>query len=138
MSYTIERDRKAYYDQLERHQNTHDVIPWLVWFAETEVKAQRATLARVGVFVAKARFFEIQRDRLNDRQAEVVERMFRPDPEGFKGGLSAANYLSITGTSRVTAARELQDLVELDATGTSDVTPAPGLPRATPGVMHQW
>jgi Fic family protein len=38
--------------------------------------------------------------------------MFREGPGGFKGGLSAEKYISITGTSRATATRDLQDLVE--------------------------
>ncbi|MFX7090477.1 hypothetical protein ABTH94_20130, partial [Acinetobacter baumannii] len=35
--------------------------------------------------------------------------------DGFKGGLSAENYITITGTSRATATRDLQDLVETGA-----------------------
>ncbi len=31
--------------------------------------------------------------------------------EGFKGGLSAEKYISITGAARATATRDLQDLV---------------------------
>ena len=38
--------------------------------------------------------------------------MFREGPTGFKGGLSAENYLKITGTPRATATRDLLDLVE--------------------------
>jgi Fic family protein len=38
--------------------------------------------------------------------------MFREGIDGFKGGLSAENYITITGTSRATATRDLQDLVE--------------------------
>ena len=37
--------------------------------------------------------------------------MFREGPEGFRGGLSAEKYLSITGATRPTATRDLQDLV---------------------------
>ena len=37
--------------------------------------------------------------------------MFREGPEGFKGGLSAEKYLSITGATRPTATSDLQDLV---------------------------
>ena len=55
------------------------------------------------------------RYRLNDRQAKVIERMFREGPDGFKGGLSAENYIAITGTSRATTTRDLQDLVEMGA-----------------------
>jgi Fic family protein len=45
----------------------------------------------------------------------VIERMFREGPAGFNGGLSAENYIAITGTSRATTTRDLQDLVELGA-----------------------
>jgi Fic family protein len=115
LSYTIERDRKAYYDQLEQHQRTLDITAWLVWFAETVLAAQAVTLERVAFFIAKARFYEQHRSGLNDRQAKAIERMFREGPAGFKGGLSAENYISITGTSSATATRDLHDLTEKGA-----------------------
>lgn len=115
LAYTIERDRKGYYDQLETHQKTLDVTDWLLWFGETVLKAQRVTLDRVAFFIAKATFYDQFRDRLNDRQAKVIERMFREGPDGFRGGLSAENYIAITGKSRATTTRDLQDLVEMGA-----------------------
>jgi Fic family protein len=115
LSYTIERDRKAYYEQLETHQKTLDVTGWLTWFAEIVLKAQQVTLTRVAFFIAKAKFYDQFRGRLNERQAKVIERMFREGPDGFKGGLSAENYITITGTSRATTTRDLQDLVEMGA-----------------------
>jgi Fic family protein len=115
LSYTIERDRKTYYDQLEAHQKTLDVTAWLLWFGEIVLNAQQVTLTRVAFFIAKARFYDQFRDRLNDRQAKVIERMFREGPEGFKGGLSAENYIAIAGISRATTTRDLQDLVEMGA-----------------------
>ena len=115
LAFTIEKERKAYYDQLEQHQKTLDVTDWLVWFAETVLKAQQVTLDRVGFFIRKAHFYDRHRDHLNERQAKAIARMFREGPGGFKGGLSAENYLKITGTSRATATRDLQDLVEKGA-----------------------
>jgi Fic family protein len=115
LAYSIEREKKAYYDQLERHQKTLDVTPWLQWFAETVLTAQQVTLNRVGFLIAKARFYDRHRDQLNERQAKSIERMFREGPDGFKGGLSAENYILITGTSRATATRDLQDMVEMGA-----------------------
>ena len=41
--------------------------------------------------------------------------MLREGIDGFKGGLSAEKYISITKTSRATATRDLQDLVEKGA-----------------------
>jgi len=115
LAFTLEQKRKDYYDQLERHQKTLDVTPWLVWFAEAVLAAQQVTLKRVGFFIAKAHFYDRHRDKLNERQAKAIERMFREGPDGFNGGLSAENYISITGTSRATATRDLQDLVEIGA-----------------------
>jgi Fic family protein len=69
----------------------------------------------VDFYVAKAKFYEMHRSTLNKRQAKVVARMFREGIDGFKGGLSAENYISITGTSRATATRDLQNLVEKGA-----------------------
>ncbi len=48
LAYTIEHGRKAYYDQLERHQRTLDITEWLVYFAGTIPKAQQTTLMRGG------------------------------------------------------------------------------------------
>lgn len=112
LAFTIERQRKAYYDQLEAHQKTLDVTEWLIWFAEVVLEAQQVTLERVGFFIGKARYFDQHHDHLNDRQNKALVRMFREGPDGFIGGLSAEKYLSITGTSRATATRDLQDLVE--------------------------
>lgn len=115
LAYMIERDRKAYYEQLETHQKTIEITDWLLWFGETVLKAQQATLERVGFFIAKAQFYDLFRDQINDRQAKAVERMFREGPAGFKGGLSAENYISTTATSRATATRDLNDLVQKGA-----------------------
>ena len=115
LAFTIERERKAYYDQLERHQRTLDVTPWLKWFGEIVLQAQDVTLGRVGFFISKAHFYDRFRDQFNDRQAKGIARMFKEGPDGFKGGLSAENYISITGTSRATATRDLQELVEMGA-----------------------
>jgi Fic family protein len=40
-----------------------------------------------------------------------LARIFKEGVDGFKGGLSAENYITITGASRATATRDLQDLV---------------------------
>ena len=41
--------------------------------------------------------------------------MFREGPEGFKGGLSAGKYSTITGASPATTTRDLADLTEKGA-----------------------
>ena len=78
----------------------------------TILDAQNNTMKRVDFYVAKAKFHERFRDQLNERQAKVIARVFREGIDGFKGGLSAENYISITKTSRATATRDLQELVQ--------------------------
>jgi Fic family protein len=51
----------------------------------------------------------------NVRQQKVLARMFAEGLEGFKGGLSADNYIRIAKTSASTATRDLKDLVEKGA-----------------------
>ena len=41
--------------------------------------------------------------------------MLQEGPAGLKGGLSAANYASITGASPATTTRDLADMVAKDA-----------------------
>ena len=111
LAYTIQRARKAYYDMLERSNKTNEITAWLVYFAKTVLEAQRTTLERVEFYIGKAKFYDRVRGQLNPRQEKVIARMFRAGLDGFKGGLSAENYISITGTSRATATRDLTDLV---------------------------
>jgi Fic family protein len=107
----IERERKAYYDMLEASNKDNAITSWLVYFAETILDAQRITLARVEFSVAKAKFYERLRGQLNERQQKAIARMFRAGIDGFKGGLGAENYISITNATRATATRDLNDLV---------------------------
>ena len=111
LAYTIERARKTYYDMLERSNKDNAITEWLTYFAQTILDAQRNTLRRVDFHVAKARLYDRLRGQLNQRQDKVIARMFREGLDGFKGGLSAQNYISIAKTSRATATRDLQDLV---------------------------
>ncbi|MBW9113486.1 Fic family protein [Rhizobium cauense] len=112
---TIEKNRKAYYSELERHQRTLDITGWVFFFSETILAAQLATLERIAFFIQKTKFYDRFRGRLNERQEKVIARIFKEGIAGFKGGLSAENYISITATSRATATRDLQQLVELGA-----------------------
>ena len=115
LAYTIERRRKDYYAALERNNKDNEVSDWLDYFGRTILQAQTNTIKRVDFYLAKARFHERMRDQMNDRQTKAIERMFREGIEGFKGGLSAENYIAITKTSRATATRDLQDLVSKGA-----------------------
>ncbi len=115
LSHVINSKRKTYYSVLERGSRDNEITDWLVYFAETVLEAQSLAQEMVDFLIAKTKFFDRQKGKLKERQEKVIVRMFREGPGGFKGGLSAENYISITGTSRATATRDLQDLVSMGA-----------------------
>ena len=91
------------------------ITEWLVYFARTVIDAQSETQNLVDFIIAKTRFYDRFRGQLNERQEKVIARIMREGPDGFKGGLSAENYISITGASRATTTRDLQALAEKKA-----------------------
>ena len=115
LSHIIQRKRSAYYDALEAANKRNEITKWLTYFAETVIDAQHHSLALIDFLMAKTKFYDRFRDSMNVRQAKVIARIFREGLEGFKGGLSAGNYITIADTSRATATRDLQELVSLGA-----------------------
>lgn len=108
---TILIRRTAYYAALEAANKDTEATSWLLWFAGIAIEAQRRTSARVEFLIDKTRLLDRLGGRLNERQEKALLRMLREGPEGFKGGLSAGNYLRITRTSPATATRDLADMV---------------------------
>lgn len=113
MSRQIASKKSAYYDALERNNQQLEITDWLLYFADTLLHAQKHTLKSIERVVQKARLYQEFGKQLNDRQKKVLDKLFEAEPEGFKGGLSAQNYITITQASRATATRDLQELVEL-------------------------
>jgi Fic family protein len=112
---TILVRRKGYYATLEAANKDTEITEWLAWFAGICLEAQQRTIAHVEFLLDKTRLLDTLRGRLNDRQEAALLRMFREGPTGFKGGLSAGNYTTITKASPATATRDLAELVELGA-----------------------
>ena len=92
-----------------------DVTDWLQYFARTVLDAQARSQQLIDFLIEKTKLFDRLRGQLNVRQTRALTRMFREGPDGFLGGLSAANYITITGAPRATATRDLSDLVEKGA-----------------------
>jgi Fic family protein len=115
LSHVIDAHKKNYYVSLEKNNKDHEVTDWLLYWAATILEAQGYTQTLIDFLIEKSKLYDRLRGKLNGRQERVVARLFREGPEGFKGGLSAQKYISIAKTSRATATRDLQDLVEKGA-----------------------
>jgi Fic family protein len=109
---TILAHQKHYYEALEQANKRNDLTEWLIWFAGIALEAQRRSITQVEFIIAKTRLLDRLRGQINERQQKALVRMFREGPEGFKGGMSAGNYSTITGAPPATTTRDLADLVE--------------------------
>lgn len=105
------RHRKDYYRELELASATLNADRWLSWFADIALEAQDRSLRQVEFMLAKTRLFDRLAGQLNPRQEKALLRMFAEGIDGFKGGLSAKNYMTITGAPTATATRDLADMV---------------------------
>lgn len=115
LSQTIESSRKLYYSALERNNKSIEVTDWLLYFGETILRAQLTAVSMVDFLIEKAKLYERLSGQLNERQLKVLARVFKEGIEGFKGGVSAEKYISLTGASRATATRDLQAMVDKGA-----------------------
>lgn len=93
-------------------QRSNEITPWLVWFAGMLLTAQNQAEATLEFTLKKTRLFDRVQSQLNERQLKALRRMLKAGPDGFEGGMSAAKYISMTGTTKPTATRDLQDLVK--------------------------
>lgn len=120
LAYTIERKRKAYYEALGHNNKDMEITNWLLYFGSTVLEAQENTNKRVDFYIAKTKLYERLHGQFNARQEKAIARMFKEGIDGFKGGLSTENYISITKAPRTTATRDLQDLVAKGALTRTD------------------
>ncbi|TAK46434.1 MAG: Fic family protein [Saprospiraceae bacterium] len=115
LSRAIESSKKDYYQALEQAQKSNDLTRWMEYFIPTVLKAQETAAAEIDFILKKARFFDRFREKLSERQLQVVRRMFDEGPSGFEGGMNARKYCGIAGTSKATATRDLQYLHQIGA-----------------------
>ena len=115
ISTAIEKNKKLYYAELNKASKTLEVESWLIYFAKMILEAQEKTIEIITLSIQKSHFFDRFKNELNDREQKAINKMFDAGPEGFEGGMTAKKYISITKTSKATATRDLQHLVELGA-----------------------
>ena len=109
LSAQIQRERKAYYDILERTQKQSlDVTEWLAWFLNALHRAVDEAQHTLNAVLAKTRFWQRWATTpLNERQVKLVNRML----DGFEGKLTSSKWAAIAKCSPDTALRDITDLV---------------------------
>ena len=111
LSAQIQRERKAYYDILERTQKSSlDVTEWLAWFLDTLHRAVDQAKHTLDAVLAKARFWQRWATTpLNERQVKLLNKLL----DGFDGKLTSSKWAAIAKCSPDSALRDINDLLAL-------------------------
>jgi Fic family protein len=109
LSAQIQRERRAYYDILERTQKgSLDVTPWLTWFLENLATAVNAAQHTLDAVLVKTRFWQRWATTpLNERQVKLLNRLL----DGFEGKLNSSKWAAIAKCSPDTALRDINELL---------------------------
>lgn len=110
LSAQIQRERKTYYDMLERTQKgTLDVTDWLAWFLATLHRSVDEAQHTLDTVLAKARFWQhVAGTPMNQRQVKLLNKLL----DGFDGKLTSSKWAAIAKCSADTALRDINELVE--------------------------
>jgi Fic family protein len=113
MSAQVRRERKDYYETLERTQKSGvDVTRWQTWFLSCLLRAIEGAHDTLGSVLRKAHFWErFAMEPLHERQIKVLNRML----DGMEGKLTTSKWAKLTQCSQDTAYRDILDLVERGA-----------------------
>ena len=113
LSAQIQRERRDYYDILERTQKgSLDVTAWLAWFLGTLGRAIASAQVTLDGVLTKARFWQrFAGTPMNERQVKLLNRLL----DGFEGKLTSSKWAAIGKCSPDTALRDITQLVTLGA-----------------------
>jgi Fic family protein len=109
LSAQIQRERKVYYDMLERTQKgSLDVTGWLAWFLDALHRAVDQAQLTLDAVLAKARFWQrFAGTPMNTRQVKLLNRLL----DGFEGKLTSSKWAAVARCSPDTALRDINELV---------------------------
>ncbi len=118
ISTAINKDRKAYYDILDKTTNLFlnrefDITAWIIWHLNILNNAMEEALKNIEYLIQKTKFWDEHRNKaLNERQIKVLNKILDVGNENFEGGLNTKKYISLTKVSKATAVRDITALVE--------------------------
>jgi len=109
VSAQIQKERKAYYDILERTQKGDlDVTEWLAWFLNALQRAVDDAERALDGVLYKTRFWQRMATlSMNERQVKVLNKLL----DGFDGKLTSSKWAVIAKCSPDTALRDINDLL---------------------------
>ena len=112
MSAQIRKERKRYYELLERTQKADlDITAWLHWFLNCLMDALKSTESILANVLLKADFWnKHSKTTINERQKLMLNKLL----DNFEGKLTTSKWAKIAKCSADTALRDIQDLINKD------------------------
>jgi Fic family protein len=109
MSAEINRNKKSYYEVLERTQKGDlDITEWLLWFFDCLERAITRASGTIERTLQKAAYWDrFANVGINERQRKVINRLW----DDFEGKLTSTKWAKICGCSQDTASRDISDLI---------------------------
>lgn len=110
MSAQIQKDKKEYYNVLERTQKgTLDITDWLDWFLKCLIKSIHNSDDLIDKIVHKALCWqEFNKIPLDKNQQKIINMLL----DGFEGNLTSGKWAKICKCSQDTASRSIKYLIE--------------------------
>lgn len=110
ISHQINKDKKQYYDILEKTQKGDcEITEWTIWYLDCLLRSIEQSDETLSKVLNKAIFWQTHAEIvLSERQHEVLNLHLN----GYPGKLTAKNWAKRVKVSPDTAARDIKDLVE--------------------------
>ena len=109
MSAQIRKERKGYYEILEKTQKGNlDITEWINWFLNCLINALKSTDSILRQVLFKADFWnKHSKTIINERQRKLINKLL----DGFDGKLTSSKWAKIAKCSKDTAIRDINDLI---------------------------
>ena len=110
MSSQIQKNRKSYYEVLEKTQKgSMDITNWLLWFLENLLIAIQSSGEITDKVLQKAEFWQKNSNLVfNERQIKVLNRFM----DNFEGNLTTTKWAKMCNCSQDTANLDINDLID--------------------------
>ena len=110
MSAQIRKERKSYYEILEKTQKgTLDITNWLLWFLENLLISIQNSDEILGNVLKKAEFWQKHLGiGFNDRQRKILNKLF----DGYEGHLTSSKWAKICNCSQDSSSNDINDLID--------------------------
>ena len=130
ISSQINKDKKHYYDILERMQRGDgDITEWLVWYMQKLVDALDEADSAVSTILNKSFFWQkASAVPMTERQTQVINLFL----DGYEAKITSKTWAALAKCSKDTAIRDIQDLVDKNIL----VETVPGAKRPSYSIVY--